>query len=217
MASSQALSARTYSGNLRASHPGRSSARGAQQLYHRHSSNDTSSRVTLSGVATAGGGLGAIPMDMPTRQSYPYVAPLQWMDTWVKRLPQRVGEQFQSKAAGPSTKVVVDVDKARLMLEREGYALLDMRSSKAFNKKHIVKPAKCTVNVPCTRYPGEVFVDGVGSSGLAKSSKILVLDHSGTINRAAADTLAKAGYTNVKALEGGFEGWMARLTSSGRK
>ena len=104
------------------------------------------------------------------------------------------------------------------MLEREGYALLDMRSSQAFNEEHIVKPEKfCTVNVPCTGYPGALFVDGVARAGLAKTSKILVLDHSGTINRAAADILAKAGYTNVKALEGGFEGWMARLTTSGRK
>jgi len=169
-------------------------------------------------------------MDMPAQQPYILLKPgfpLQWMDNWVKpsfahqRPRKRVRgknafvEQFQSKARAPSPKVVVDVDKARLLLEREGYALLDMRSSKAFKEKHIVKPTNCAFNVPCTGFPGALFVDGVSSSGLAKSSKILLVDHSGTINRSAADTLTKAGYTNVKALEGGFEGWMARLTSDG--
>lgn len=152
--------------------------------------------------------------------------PLKWMENWVKpftQMSRRAGGQpalaegiqfaAPTKAADAP---VIDAETAKLLLEREGHAILDMRRAKDFEEKHIVKPANCSINVPCTGFPGAVFVDGVRTY-FSKRSKILIIDDSGRFNKAAADALVRAGYTNVKALEGGFNGWMAQFTSTGRK
>jgi len=152
--------------------------------------------------------------------------PLKWMDSWVNhsfsQLPRTGGlkkaltEKLQEGKFALRSKIAnaptVDADAAKALFEDEGYALLDLRSAKAFEeKKHIVEPAHRSFNVPCMGIPGAVFVDGVRSH-FSKASKILVVDESGKFSKAAADALARSGYKNVKFMEGGFEGWTGRFS-----
>ena len=109
------------------------------------------------------------------------------------------------------------VEEAKVMLEREGFLFLDIRTWKAYDREHITKPPKCTANVPLAdgEVPGDGFVENVGKK-FRSSAKLLIADDDGSRAQAAADALLAAGYADVVAVEGGYDAWMKIFTTSGQ-
>ena len=110
------------------------------------------------------------------------------------------------------------VEEAKELLDRQGYKMLDIRPFKAYDREHLTKPPQCTVNCP--------LADGVDPSalaakcenmGLRPGAKLLVADFDGETVQAAADALFAAGYVDVVAVEGGYNGWRRVFTTCGRR
>ena len=77
-------------------------------------------------------------------------------------------------SAAPS----LPVEDAKVLLERDGYKMLDVRSWKAYDREHLTKPPQCTANVPLAddedpAAPGG-FVAKVTEQGFRPGSKLLV-------------------------------------------
>merc|ERR1712070_208996 len=76
-----------------------------------------------------------------------------------------------------------DIDAAKLLMERQQFTFIDMRSAKAYDKEHIVKPPRQTVNVPYVE--GEDTLESFTSKVTTKyanpgSAKLLMVDADGT-------------------------------------
>lgn len=39
-------------------------------------------------------------------------------------------------------------EEAKRLIEREGYKILDVRSAREYDNKHITKPARCSISAP---------------------------------------------------------------------
>ena len=96
-----------------------------------------------------------------------------------------------------------------------------MRSEKAYDKEHIVKPPRQTVNVPYVE--GEDTFESFTSKVTTKyanpgSAKLLMVDADGTKGIEVARKMREElGYEHVFGVSGGYDGWMAKWTPSGRK
>ena len=110
-------------------------------------------------------------------------------------------------------------EEAIKLLQRDGYKMLDVRSWKAYDREHLTKPPGCTANVPLAEdedpaAPGAGgFVSRVTEEGFRSGAKLLVADADGSRAQAAADALSNAGYTDVIAVEEGYEGWRVIFTT----
>ena len=114
-----------------------------------------------------------------------------------------------------------DIDAATLLMERQQVTFIDMRSAKAYDKEHIVKPPRQTVNVPYVE--GEDTLESFTSKVTTKyanpgSAKLLMVDADGTKGIEVARKMREElGYEHVFGVNGGYDGWMAKWTPSGRK
>ena len=111
----------------------------------------------------------------------------------------------------------LECDDAKVMLENEGYMFIDMRSTKEYDGEHITKPARKTVNIPCCS-GDEVdgFVREI-EKRYRDTAKLLLVCKSGELGVECANILMEMGYKNVHGVQGGYEGWMIKYTTSGRK
>ncbi|KAG1659163.1 hypothetical protein FOA52_007544 [Chlamydomonas sp. UWO 241] len=118
---------------------------------------------------------------------------------------------------------VVDVESAMKLILRDGYKVLDVRSSKAYDDQHITKPARSSVGVPFLSRDGTApdprFVAEVSSSvGPSKSTPMLVMcQDGGDLSRRAMEALSEAGFTGALQMEGGYSGWGQMWSSSGKR
>lgn len=129
-----------------------------------------------------------------------------------RRRRHRLGATVTAGAA-PS----LPAEEAKVLLERDGYRMLDVRSWKAYDREHLTKPPQCTANVPLAddEDPAAAggFVANVQEQGFRPGAKLLVADADGSRAQAAADALCDAGYTAVIAVQGGYDGWRAIFTT----
>lgn len=117
--------------------------------------------------------------------------------------------------ASSSSYETVDIDAGKLKLEREDYLFVDCRSFREYDRSHITKPPGRTVNVPAS----ERVEDWVAAcrEKTRPLMKVLIVDADGSRVDAFASALVDAGYSNVVAVEGGYEAWTAKYTTFGRK
>ena len=112
------------------------------------------------------------------------------------------------------------IEECKVLLERDGWKMLDIRAWKAYDREHLTKPPQCTANIPLGEDEdpaGGRFVGAVEEAGFRKGAKLLVADADGTRAQAAADALASAGFTSVVAVDGGYDGWRVVFTTCGRR
>ena len=110
------------------------------------------------------------------------------------------------------------VDEAKELLDRQGYKMLDIRPFKAYDREHLTKPPQCTVNCPVADGDDpSALAAKCESMGLRPGAKLLVADFDGDTVQAAADALFAAGYVDVVAVEGGYNGWRRVFTTCGRR
>lgn len=117
--------------------------------------------------------------------------------------------------ASSSSYETVDIDAGKFKLEREDYLFVDCRTFREYDRSHITKPPGRTVNVPAT----ERVEDWVAAcrEKTRPLMKVLIVDADGSRVDAFASALVDAGYSNVVAVEGGYEAWTAKYTTFGRK
>ena len=110
------------------------------------------------------------------------------------------------------------VDECKELLDRGGYKMLDIRPWKAYDREHLTKPPQCTINAPLMDGDDpSVLLAKCENQGLRPAAKLLVADFDGERVQAAADALHAAGYENVVAVEGGYNGWRKVFTTCGRR
>lgn len=113
-----------------------------------------------------------------------------------------------------------DIDPAKLLMERQQFLFVDMRSAKMYENEHIVKPPRQTVNVPYAEEDSiEQFTDKLKNKYINPSSaKLLLACADGQIACKVAEKMQKEfGYEQVFGVKGGYDGWMVKWTPSGRK
>ena len=136
-------------------------------------------------------------------------------------LSRRRVEASSSSETSSSEASSKDIDAAKLSMERQQFTFIDMRSAKAYDKEHIVKPPRQTVNVPYVE--GEDTLESFTSKVTTKyanpgSAKLLMVDADGTKGIEVARKMREElGYEQVFGVNGGYDGWMAKWTPSGRK
>ena len=109
----------------------------------------------------------------------------------------------------------LDCDSAKLLMENEGYLFIDMRSAKEYDHEHITKPPRKTVNIPCSDLA--TFVSEITGKFKSPDAKLLLVCRKGDLGIQSANILEEQGYTSVCGVQGGFDGWMERWTTSGRR
>jgi 3-mercaptopyruvate sulfurtransferase SseA len=61
----------------------------------------------------------------------------------------------------------IGAEEAKRLIEREGYKILDVRSARDYDDKHITKPARCSISAPVVMNdnvtPNARFLAEVGS------------------------------------------------------
>jgi rhodanese-related sulfurtransferase len=112
----------------------------------------------------------------------------------------------------------VDVDAAKLMLDRGEHMFIDARTWKEYDRSHITKPVQKTINVPfdvetrdCARWAADA------AAKTRPAQRLLIADADGTDVLAMTAALIELGYSNACAVEGGYAAWIAKYTTSGRK
>ena len=113
-----------------------------------------------------------------------------------------------------------DIDPAKLLMERQQFIFVDMRTEKMYENEHIVKPPRQTVNVPYGEEDSiEQFTDKLKNKYINPSSaKLLLACADGTFACQVAEKMQKEfGYEQVFGVKGGYDGWMVKWTPSGRK
>ena len=111
----------------------------------------------------------------------------------------------------------LEVNQAKLALERQGYLFVDMRSEKAYENEHIVKPPKSTVNIPITD-DVDSFCATIREKWKNPQIKLLLVGEDGDLGIRCAEKLKEEnGYDMVFGVIGGYVGWMKVWTPSGRK
>jgi len=112
----------------------------------------------------------------------------------------------------------MECEEAKMVLENEGYMFIDMRSKREYDEEHITKPARKTVNIPCCT--GDEVDGFVGEivKRYRDTAKLLLVCKSGELGVECAEILMKEyGYGSVYGVQGGYEGWMEKYTTSGRR
>ena len=115
----------------------------------------------------------------------------------------------------------MDIDPAKLCMERQAFFFVDMRSAKEYENEHIVKPPRQTVNVPFISEKDTIasYAEKIREKYKHPSTaKLLLVDADGTIGiEVATELREKFGYESVYGVVGGYDGWMVKWTPSGRK
>lgn len=113
----------------------------------------------------------------------------------------------------------LDVDVAKLMLDRDGFTFVDARSAKEYDRAHITKPPNVTMNVPLDVDQSNIstWAEACASRARSPAAKLLVADVDGARVDDMVIALERLGFTNVYAIEGGYANWIAKYTTSGRK
>ena len=115
----------------------------------------------------------------------------------------------------------MDIDPAKLCMERQAFVFVDMRTVKEYENEHIVKPPRQTVNLPFI--PEKDTIASYAEKIREKykhptTAKLLLVDADGTIGiEVATELREKFGYESVYGVVGGYDGWMVKWTPSGRK
>ncbi|GAX83278.1 hypothetical protein CEUSTIGMA_g10704.t1 [Chlamydomonas eustigma] len=136
------------------------------------------------------------------------------------------GSSFSSPAAsGPSSHSnddvqevpTVDAVEARRLIDREGYLVLDVRSTKAYDNSHITKPTQITINLPFEL--GNFKASSSNQKQFPpKGSKLLVMcEDGGEASHLAILNLLNAGYNNLVQVQGGYQGWTNVWSPSGKR
>jgi rhodanese-related sulfurtransferase len=112
----------------------------------------------------------------------------------------------------------VDCHAAKLLLEREGFVALDVRSKKEYEREHLVKPVKTCFSAPFAGAEPAAFAAAAEKAlGRAKSRGVLVLTSEGGDEAAnAAAAVRAAGYEAARPVTGGYTEWRKHYTASGR-
>ncbi len=92
----------------------------------------------------------------------------------------------------------LDVEHFKAALEKNDALLIDVRTPKEFAEGHIEAAANVDWN-------GGNFMQDL--SGIDKTEPVLLYCGSGNRSGKAMEALKKAGFTDVKHLEGGFQEW----------
>lgn len=98
-----------------------------------------------------------------------------------------------------STRITTDQLEA-LMRTGTPHAVLDLRERGAYERGHIFRTTSLPRRQLEARLPTLVT---------ARTTPLVLVDEDGTIAELARPTLTAMGYTNVRALQGGLEGWRA--------
>lgn len=112
---------------------------------------------------------------------------------------------------------VLECEAAKALLDTKACMFVDMRSEKAYDYEHITKPPRMTVNIPYQGGDIEDYASLIQRRYSNTNTGLLLVCEHGDIGIATAGTLQGKGYTNVYGVEGGYQGWMQKFTTSGRR
>ena len=111
--------------------------------------------------------------------------------------------------------------EGKRLLDQAGYRFLDLRPAEEYEREHLTKPPRMSVNVPCggvaPEAEAEAFAERVRGAKVAASQPVLVVCGDGSAGEAAAQALEERGWSQVVAVEGGYRAWRELFTTSGRK
>ena len=147
------------------------------------------------------------------------------------RVPARVGYRLAaSSPSSSSSPAALDLEAAKELFESGGTLFVDMRSAREYDYEHITKPVRSTVNIPL-RASGvsedsddsevlssdlDAFVGNVAAR-YGSSARLLLVDATGKHGVAAAEALQGQGYEHCYGVRGGYDLWMKRFTTTGRR
>jgi len=117
--------------------------------------------------------------------------------------------------SGVRVSATLDCDSAKVMMENEGYLFVDMRSAKEYDHEHITKPPRKTLNIPYC--DSASFLSQITAKFKSPGAKLLLVCRKGDLGIQSANILQEQGYPMVHGVDGGFDGWMERWTTSGRR
>ncbi|KAG2451672.1 hypothetical protein HYH02_003452 [Chlamydomonas schloesseri] len=110
----------------------------------------------------------------------------------------------------------VDVEEGKKLLDQGGYKFLDLRPRAEYEREHLTKPPRASVNVP--HHPEADFAARVAGQLPARATKMLVVcSDGGEASRRAVQQLEAAGYQEAVMVEGGYAAWTKVFTTSGRR
>eukprot|EP00882_Tetradesmus_deserticola_P010486 GHRQ01011076.1.p1 GENE.GHRQ01011076.1~~GHRQ01011076.1.p1 ORF type:complete len:216 (+),score=55.91 GHRQ01011076.1:228-875(+) len=137
------------------------------------------------------------------------------------RPTQQRRPQHRQQAACYASSSSIGAEEAKRLIEREGYKILDVRSARDYDAKHITKPARCSINAPVVQNdnvtPNAQFVAEVAAQA-SKASKLLVMcADGGALSDSALTQLAESAYSGAVRLQGGYAGWSEVWSPSGKR
>ena len=109
----------------------------------------------------------------------------------------------------------VDPEQGLVLLNRQVYKFLDLRSEQEYENERLTRPARCSMNVPFPENPA-TLPQAAAAAGVSKGTAWMVADADGSRVEEATAALSQAGF-EVLAVKGGYQGWRACWTTSGRK
>ena len=142
-------------------------------------------------------------------------------------------QEQQGEGEGTETETETEIElvspsEGMVLLERQGWKFLDLRSAQAYDDEHLTKPAQCSQNVPfpetqqrdqssTTEFP-EDFLGACEAARLSKQVPLLVACEDGSRCGDVARVLVEAGYhASCVGVKGGYRGWREVWTTSGRR
>ncbi|GAA5187155.1 rhodanese-like domain-containing protein [Ferrimonas gelatinilytica] len=117
---------------------------------------------------------------------------------WVALLVMFLFTLVQGKLSKVTT---VDHQRATLLINKEEARVLDVRGQDEFKKGHIVD----AINLPLS----QIKNNQLSAVEKLKNTPIIVVCNAGISSSQAANTLVKAGFTQVYNLKGGMTDWNA--------
>mmetsp|Transcript_1483 Transcript_1483/g.2132 ORF Transcript_1483/g.2132 Transcript_1483/m.2132 type:complete len:235 (+) Transcript_1483:95-799(+) len=109
-----------------------------------------------------------------------------------------------------------DIEKGQIMLQREGYSFIDLRSADEYELAHITKPPRRSFSFPDSSSAS--LASCVAASFPSTASPLLLAcEDGGELSQNAALSLSQAGYTNIVVVEGGWKSWSNVWSTSGRR
>ena len=109
----------------------------------------------------------------------------------------------------------VDPEQGLVLLNRQVYKFLDLRSEQEYEDERLTRPARCSMNLPFPENPA-TLPQAAAAAGVSKGTAWMVADADGSRVEEATAALSQAGF-EVLAVKGGYQGWRACWTTSGRK
>lgn len=111
---------------------------------------------------------------------------------------------------------ILECEDAKSLLDAKACVFVDMRSAKDYDDAHITKPPRMTVNIP---YLGDVddVVARIESRYSNTNTGLLLVCDTGEIGIQSAKVFRDKGYRAVYGVVDGYQGWMKKFTTSGRR